>query len=84
MFPQLRHCPIERFHRLVRSRQHYSPLHHCENEGRQRFGIRPRGKTALVRLTQTGWQSGDEWDRAYEYLANGNAQLLETLRRRFV
>src|SRR5579871_1622738 len=27
---------------------------------------------------------GEEWDRAYDYLARGNAQLLETLRRRFV
>jgi uncharacterized protein YndB with AHSA1/START domain len=40
--------------------------------------------STLVRLTQTGWQAGDEWDSAYEYLAKGNAQLLETLRRRFV
>jgi uncharacterized protein YndB with AHSA1/START domain len=36
-----------------------------------------------VRLTQTGWKQGEEWDRAYEYLAAGNAQLLEALRRRF-
>ena len=40
--------------------------------------------TTLVRLTQTGWKSGEEWDRAYEYLANGNAQLLEMLRQRFI
>jgi hypothetical protein len=32
----------------------------------------------------TGWQSGDEWTRAYEYLAAGNAQLLASLHRRFV
>jgi len=38
----------------------------------------------LVRLVQTGWQAGPEWDKAYDYLAQGNAQLLETLRRRFV
>jgi uncharacterized protein YndB with AHSA1/START domain len=38
----------------------------------------------LVRLVQTGWQTGPEWDKAYDYLAQGNAQLLETLRRRFV
>ena len=40
--------------------------------------------STVVRLIQTGWQSGEEWDRAYEYLAKGNAQLLETLKRRFV
>jgi len=37
-----------------------------------------------VRLTQTGWQNGKEWDEAFEYLSNGNAALLEQLRRRFV
>jgi uncharacterized protein YndB with AHSA1/START domain len=37
-----------------------------------------------VRLVQTGWQAGPEWDKAYDYLAQCNAQLLETLRRRFV
>ena len=37
-----------------------------------------------VKLVQTGWKSGDEWDRAYEYLAKGNAQLLEALRQRFI
>lgn len=42
-----------------------------------------RGST-LVRLTQTGWKEGEEWDKAYDYLAGGNAQLLETLKRRFV
>ena len=40
--------------------------------------------STLVRLTQTGWKRGDEWNKAYDYLARGNAQLLETLRRRFV
>ena len=42
------------------------------------------GDSTIVRLTQTGWKTGDEWDKAYDYLAVGNAQLLETLRRRFV
>jgi hypothetical protein len=37
-----------------------------------------------VWLTQTGWKDGDEWDRAYEYLTAGNAELLATLHRRFV
>jgi uncharacterized protein YndB with AHSA1/START domain len=48
------------------------------------FTFEPRGNTTLVRLTQTGWQSGPEWDAAYEYLAWGNAQLLATLHHRFV
>jgi len=42
------------------------------------------GDTATrVRLTQTGWRDGEEWDRAYEYLAQGNAQLLGQLHHRF-
>jgi uncharacterized protein YndB with AHSA1/START domain len=36
-----------------------------------------------VRLAQTGWKQGEEWERAFDYLANGNAQLLEALYRRF-
>jgi uncharacterized protein YndB with AHSA1/START domain len=42
------------------------------------------GESTVVRLTQTGWKAGEEWDKAYDYLAQGNAQLLETLRRRFI
>ncbi|MBZ5576010.1 MAG: SRPBCC domain-containing protein [Acidobacteriia bacterium] len=42
------------------------------------------GGSTAVRLVQTGWKEGAEWDQAYDYLAQGNAQLLETLRRRFV
>jgi uncharacterized protein YndB with AHSA1/START domain len=42
------------------------------------------GQSTLVRMVQTGWKSGEEWDKAYEYLADGNVQLLETLRRRFI
>lgn len=41
-------------------------------------------KVTRVKLLQTGWKQGEEWDKAYDYLATGNAQLLETLRRRFV
>ena len=41
-------------------------------------------RTTRVRMEQTGWKSGPEWDKAYDFLADGNAQLLETLRRRFV
>jgi uncharacterized protein YndB with AHSA1/START domain len=49
------------------------------------FRFLPRGPAStLVQLEQTGWKQGDEWDKAYDYLAKGNAQLLETLRRRFV
>jgi uncharacterized protein YndB with AHSA1/START domain len=36
-----------------------------------------------VTLAQFGWKKGQEWDDAYEYLANGNAQLLAQLRSRF-
>ena len=36
-----------------------------------------------VRLAQTGWKAGDEWDKAFDYLATGNAQLLEALYHRF-
>jgi uncharacterized protein YndB with AHSA1/START domain len=48
-----------------------------------RFQFEPAGDSTLVRLTQTGWKSGKEWDEAYDYLAKGNAQLLDALRRRF-
>jgi uncharacterized protein YndB with AHSA1/START domain len=48
------------------------------------FQFEPRGNSTVVRLTQTGWQSGDEWTRAYEYLVAGNAQLLASLHKRFV
>jgi hypothetical protein len=38
----------------------------------------------VVRLTQSGWKSGDEWTKAYEYLVAGNAQLMASLHKRFV
>jgi len=48
------------------------------------FQFEALGDTATrVRLKQTGWQSGEEWDKAYDYLATGNAQLLGRLHRRF-
>jgi uncharacterized protein YndB with AHSA1/START domain len=47
------------------------------------FTFTPAGSSTLVCLTQTGWQSGAEWDAAYEYLAAGNAQLLAMLHHRF-
>jgi uncharacterized protein YndB with AHSA1/START domain len=49
-----------------------------------RFEFAGNGESTLVRLVQTGWKSGQEWDQAYDYLAQGNAQMLETLHRRFV
>jgi uncharacterized protein YndB with AHSA1/START domain len=49
-----------------------------------RFQFRADGDSTIVRWVQTGWKNGEEWDKAYDYLALGNAQLLETLRRRFV
>ncbi len=48
------------------------------------FDFEPAGAETRVTLTQTGWKQGKEWDDAYEYLAKGNAQLLEQLHYRFV
>lgn len=48
------------------------------------FFFDPAGpKSTTVRLAQTGWQQGAEWDQAYDYLSKGNAQLLEALYHRF-
>jgi uncharacterized protein YndB with AHSA1/START domain len=41
-------------------------------------------KNTRVRLTQTGWKQGKEWDNAYDYLAKGNAYLFIALRDRFI
>jgi uncharacterized protein YndB with AHSA1/START domain len=49
-----------------------------------RFQFVANGPSTIVRLVQTGWKSGEEWDKAYDYLAGGNAQMLETLLRRFM
>jgi uncharacterized protein YndB with AHSA1/START domain len=48
------------------------------------FKFTSTGNGTLVSLTQTGWQSGAEWDAAYEYLAAGDAQMLALLHHRFV
>ncbi len=48
------------------------------------FQFEQRGSATVVRLTQSGWKSGDEWTEAYEYLVAGNSQLMATLHRRFV
>jgi uncharacterized protein YndB with AHSA1/START domain len=51
---------------------------------RATFQFEPRGRSTVVRLTQTGWKPGPEWTQAYEYLVAGNAQLMATLHHRFV
>jgi len=51
---------------------------------RVRFHLEAKGPSTIVQLVQTGWKNGEEWDKAYEYLTVGNAQLLATLHRRFV
>lgn len=48
------------------------------------FTFEPRGNSTVVRLTQSGWKSGEEWTKAYEYLTAGNAQLMASLHKRFV
>jgi uncharacterized protein YndB with AHSA1/START domain len=47
------------------------------------FDFQPVDGKTRVTLTQTGWKQGKEWDDAYEYLAAGNAQLLNQLLVRF-
>lgn len=47
------------------------------------FDFTPEGERTRVTLTQTGWKQGKEWDDAYDYLAMGNAQLMEQLYARF-
>ena len=48
------------------------------------FRFDPIGeKQTRVRLAQFGWKEGPEWDKAFDYLAKGNAQLLNALHRRF-
>jgi uncharacterized protein YndB with AHSA1/START domain len=49
-----------------------------------RFEFIAKGSSTLVRLVQTGWKQGAEWDQAYDHLAAGNAELFDTFRRRFV
>ena len=50
------------------------------------FEVKPTSnpKTSIVRLTQTGWKTGEEWDKAFNYLAKGNAELLDQLRQRYI
>jgi uncharacterized protein YndB with AHSA1/START domain len=48
------------------------------------FTFTAKGNNTLVRLSQTGWQPGKEWDAAYEYLAAANGQMLAMLHHRYV
>jgi uncharacterized protein YndB with AHSA1/START domain len=48
------------------------------------FTFTAKGNNTLVRLSQTGWQQGKEWDAAYEYLAAANGQMLAMLHHRYV
>jgi len=48
------------------------------------FHFESKGNSTVVRLTQSGWKSGSEWTKAYEYLVAGDAQLMATLHHRFV
>jgi hypothetical protein len=45
-------------------------------------GTTPTSTT--VTPVQTGWKTGAKWDAAYEYLADGNPELLTQLYQRFV
>ena len=47
------------------------------------FSFEQVGSGTKVTLLQTGWKQGKEWDDAYDYLAQGNAQLLGQLLYRF-
>ena len=47
------------------------------------FEMAPEGEKTKVTLTQTGWNPGKEWEEAYDYLAQGNAQLMGQLYLRF-
>ncbi len=47
------------------------------------FDFAPAADGTRNTLTPTGWKQGKEWDDAYEYLASGNAQLLDQLYVRF-
>ena len=53
--------------------------HVREERTTAKFEFVPQGDATLVRLTQTGWKSGEEWDQAYECLAKGNPELLGQL-----
>ena len=68
---------------VITSRTILSPNSKAERT-RARFQFESNEDFTVVRLTQTGWRKGAEWDHAYQYLTVGNAQLLATLCRRFV
>jgi uncharacterized protein YndB with AHSA1/START domain len=58
--------------------------HVCAARTRAVFTFTSNANNTLVRLSQTGWQAGKEWDTAYEYLVAGNAQMLGMLHHRYV
>src|SRR5947209_10545485 len=51
---------------------------------RARFHFESRGEYTVVQLEQTGWQNGEEWDKAYEYLTAGDAHVPANLHQRFI
>jgi len=58
--------------------------HVREERTTAKFEFVAEGNQTLGRVSEAGWKSGEEWDKAYEYLAKGNPELFEQLRRRFV
>jgi uncharacterized protein YndB with AHSA1/START domain len=55
-----------------------------ETRTRAAFDFAAEGPTSTrVTLVQTGWKTGAEWDAAYDYLADGNVELLTQLHQRF-
>jgi uncharacterized protein YndB with AHSA1/START domain len=55
-----------------------------ETRTRATFEFAPVSPSSTkVTLVQTGWKAGEEWDAAYDYLAGGNAELLDQLYQRF-
>jgi len=43
----------------------------------------PDENSTIVRLTQVGFRTGDEWDKAYDYATKQNAELLKSLQQHF-
>lgn len=55
-----------------------------EEKTRFELTLRPVGEHhTLLRGIQTGWKDGEEWDLAFDYLADANATWLGWLHRRF-
>jgi uncharacterized protein YndB with AHSA1/START domain len=43
----------------------------------------PDENSTIVRMTQVGFRTGDEWDKAYDYAVKGNADLMKSLQQHF-